>query len=298
MHALTLQAGTGNKSRLFGIFNSYIWDMTRNNIKRLLRYLVKYAQSDQLIVNNIVINRGQFHSSRRKIAATLYITESMVKTALQRLLDFGLISIRPLTSRRGSIYSITDFDLYIQEAEPQEADQQQDWSKQNPIKKVLAKVAEKVSDFREMSPTAYEQRQMKAERVEYKAVWTSEADDAELIASYYDNDPEALRMAKEDLNYYLIKNNKKYAYKNGHFQGLKGGSTPHQRHMVRKEAKELSEARNNIQSANAAHEIAKRTKPAAAPAEPVDINEFSNLPPELRAIFDGKVNSTNKKNQF
>jgi len=298
MHALTLQAGTGNKSRLFGIFNSYLWDMARNNIKRLLRFLVKYAQPQQLIMNNIVVNRGQFHSSRRKIAAILGITESMVKTALQRLIDFGLISIRPLTSRQGSIFTITDFDLYVHE--PDEPEQKQDWSKSvpAPIKKVFAKVAEKVSDFREMSPHAYEQRQMKAERVEYKAVWTSEAEDTELIASYYDNDPEALRQAKEDLNYYLIKNNKKYAYKNGHFQGLKGGSTPHQRHMVRKEAKELTAARNNIQSANAAHEIAKRAKPAAAPAEPVDLSEFSNLPPELRAIFDGKVNSTNKKNQF
>jgi len=260
MHAHTMQATHGNKNQLSAIFNSYLWRISRNNIKKMLQFLVQNAQSEQLTVCGMSIVTGEYHSSQRLIADDSTLTDSMVRTALKMLVKFGLIKVKPLPSRKGSLITILNFNCYS-EIDFVQPEPEQDWSKANPIKKVF----DKVTSYRQLSPDDYEIRQIQAERVDYKAVWTTEAEDHELIASYYDNDPEALRIAKEDLNAWLIRKKKQYTYKNGHFDGLKIGTAPHDKYLERKAAIEFSKRRDRIQAANADHEA---TKPNESPMDP------------------------------
>lgn len=276
MHAHTLQATHGNKHQLSAIFNAYLWRVSSNNIKKMLKFLVQNAQSEQLIVCGITISTGEYHSSQRDIADESTLTDSMVRTALKGLVKFGLIKVKPLPSRKGSIITILNFNYYseIDFVQP-EPEPEQDWSKANPIKaNPIKKVVDKVTSYRQLSPADYEIRQIQAGRVDYKAVWTTEAEDHELIASHYGNDkeaPEALRIAKEDLNAWLIRKKKQYTYKNGHFAGLKIGTAPHDKYLQRQAAKKLTESRNNIQAANAAHEATKCNE------QPMDPDEAAAL---------------------
>ena len=116
-----------------------------------------------------------------------------------------------------------------------------------------------------MSPDDYEIRQIQNQRESYKFVWTTQAEDRELIDNVYGGDPEALRIAKEDLNDYLKRKNIQFKYKDGHFHGLKAGTPPHDKYMKRQAAKKLTESRNNIQAANAAYVPAKSDEPPMDP---------------------------------
>ena len=133
------------------------------------------------------------------------------------------------------------------------------WSQPNPGK------------HSQLSADDYDIRQIQNKRESYKFVWTTQAEDDELIASVYGGDPEALRIAKEDLNDWLKYKKLQYKYKNGHFQGLKAGTTPHDKYLKRQAAKKLKQTRNNIQAANAAH------KPVKSDESPMDPDAVADM---------------------